>query len=817
MKPIAASVAAVTGFCVFLGGALHHLSQNERIIPLENGDLFAYYHPLLSFAKEAVRAGTAPLWNPYQSVGRPFLATFQCGLLYPPNWLIFLFDVPLAMLLVQLLTVMVGGIGTMFYLHHLKIEWGPTMLGAVLFGSSVFAETFNMAMGSSYCWLPLVFWAGHRLADGPSFGRSAMLSVLLLLCLLGGFPQYFFYTSVLLCIYLVSLVLLSRPRTAWRRSVLAFGFLGLSFVMTLGLASVQLLPTIELSLNSIRSVAAGFSSGPQPAASRSHAMASVGLQQFGYFWEMGPAIVFLPFAFGSRRKGAMLALGVTLLYIMVFVHAKRIPDLGLLSKLPFADAFRFPERFLRFGHFMMAALTAVGLSSFLKRSPLKLRTEHSGKPDWPCILAIMCTAVLLLPQFRNFLGLFRTSSAYVILLMPVLLLGVGVLLNETRCSLRSKIAAAASMAILACSGMFIYKDIIYPAFSLFVLILVLGLMLVVQSPGHSAWAKSPVVWTIAFLILIDVNGKQNAGLSVPAFLTDGSAKAAHYLKRVADMAGYDRVLAPGISPNHASVSRVFNVDDYEPLTLTRWQNFVRLAVGEERFDSRLSYFYLFYGGVRSYFSTDPRFLQMMGLASLRYLLTEEPLEQPKSPGLKPGCNGNVLESDDDSSLYVYENEFSMPRVYLVSDYVITNSEEESLEAIENHRDSLRYLVVLEDGSPSFSPSEGAESSGEAGIRNYGTNEVRVEVKAVRPSLLILTDSYFPGWKAYVDGEERPIWRANSLFRAVEVAAGRHAVMFRYRPASVRWGFGISLVTLAFVMIGVTVERHRMKRSASTEV
>ncbi|UCD55970.1 MAG: YfhO family protein, partial [Candidatus Hydrogenedentota bacterium] len=74
----------------------------------------------------------------------------------------------------------------------------------------------------------------------------------------------------------------------------------------------------------------------------------------------------------------------------------------------------------------------------------------------------------------------------------------------------------------------------------------------------------------------------------------------------------------------------------------------------------------------------------------------------------------------------------------------------------------------------------------------------------------LTDSYYPGWNAFVDGMRRPVWRANSLFRAVEVPPGVHTLIFRYQPASVRWGIVISLASVVLAAMGLFIERRYLR-------
>ena len=68
----------------------------------------------------------------------------------------------------------------------------------------------------------------------------------------------------------------------------------------------------------------------------------------------------------------------------------------------------------------------------------------------------------------------------------------------------------------------------------------------------------------------------------------------------------------------------------------------------------------------------------------------------------------------------------------------------------------------------------------------------VEAELGCPGLVVAGDSYYPGWRARVDGERRPVQELYAV-RAVRVGAGRHTVEFRYRPASVYWGFGLTLL------------------------
>jgi uncharacterized membrane protein YfhO len=72
--------------------------------------------------------------------------------------------------------------------------------------------------------------------------------------------------------------------------------------------------------------------------------------------------------------------------------------------------------------------------------------------------------------------------------------------------------------------------------------------------------------------------------------------------------------------------------------------------------------------------------------------------------------------------------------------------------------------------------------------------VIVHATTRRPGVLVLTDTYFPGWEVEIDGEPSKVHRVDYLLRGVSLSPGSHRIEFRYRPASWRGGWIISLVT-----------------------
>jgi hypothetical protein len=107
---------------------------------------------------------------------------------------------------------------------------------------------------------------------------------------------------------------------------------------------------------------------------------------------------------------------------------------------------------------------------------------------------------------------------------------------------------------------------------------------------------------------------------------------------------------------------------------------------------------------------------------------------------------------------------------------------------------VRHEVVVEEGRVAVARPLGFRGSSR--IAWSRADAVALEVEASHPGFAVLVDGYQAGWRAWVDGRPAEVLRANTLFRAVPVPAGRHLVVMRYRPAAALWGGLLSAVGLA---------------------
>jgi hypothetical protein len=103
---------------------------------------------------------------------------------------------------------------------------------------------------------------------------------------------------------------------------------------------------------------------------------------------------------------------------------------------------------------------------------------------------------------------------------------------------------------------------------------------------------------------------------------------------------------------------------------------------------------------------------------------------------------------------------------------------------------------------------------QARIADYMNLRVTIQATLNSTGVLVLADSFDPGWRAFVNGRETEILRANLFFRAVLLQPGNHLVEFRYEPRSFSLGLIVSLTTVAVLIGAGAVTAVRRRRQAS---
>jgi hypothetical protein len=105
----------------------------------------------------------------------------------------------------------------------------------------------------------------------------------------------------------------------------------------------------------------------------------------------------------------------------------------------------------------------------------------------------------------------------------------------------------------------------------------------------------------------------------------------------------------------------------------------------------------------------------------------------------------------------------------------------------------RAMVLLPDEYESHLKAQPGDVR--VGARIFSTHEISAQVQSLTNSLVVVAQTHYPAWKAYVDGKRVPLLRANHAFQAIEVPAGEHNIRLAYEDSRFRMGLVISLLTL----------------------
>ena len=180
---------------------------------------------------------------------------------------------------------------------------------------------------------------------------------------------------------------------------------------------------------------------------------------------------------------------------------------------------------------------------------------------------------------------------------------------------------------------------------------------------------------------------------------------------------------------------------------------------------------------------------LIDLLNVKYVITEVEIPNPARYRL----------AYQDAAVRVYENLGVMPRAFTLPTSATVQTD--NFAAAVQQYDLHHYVIVDARNTEHATRNPQPASSIAQRVSSYGRNEVTVDATASEPSWLVLADSYFPGWKAFVrpqgaggeDEQEVEIYRVDGNFRGVLLSPGAWTVRFKYSPDSVKIGAFVTFI------------------------
>jgi hypothetical protein len=757
--------------CVFRGGMLY-----QR-------DLSVFFAGWAEAFARCVADGSWPLWNPHPTFGQPMLATALAQVLYPTTWLNLVVQFPIQMTVSAVLHLAIAGVGVWALLRGLGGSQLAALAGGIAWAASgPFLSSASMPnMYVAAAWLPWVLHLAHRTLGRQRLRDAVLWGAGLAAMVFAGSPDL----AVMAVMAVPALagdadLVAAVRRRPWRALTVA----ALAGALALALSAIQSLPTLELARTSMRAdlqeswrtfwsnhpfivaqAVLPLTFDPLPLAREWRALLFEGREPFLSSIYMGGPLLALAtagaLASRSRMRWSFLLLAALGLLLSFGRHT---PVYSLaVEALPVLKAFRYPSKFVVLTGAGLAALAGLGIDAW--------RDPRAGTRSlW--LVAIAAPQVAL---SASALYLSRPGAVWRALLDPTFADRYPTIVAFGAVCSHLKLAAALTAVVAVVAGVRAWRPRRGAAGAASVALVAL-LDLVVHTR-----ALNPVV-------------PREAGRYRPA-IVEGVAHRRPNRTLVLDYA--DRRLSSlvlgrpvGIAwPIDSGSVLQFAMQREYPVTIGSgsWgiEGFPSDVPMVNTKDAMLAVYALKttvpsarYGRVLRTFGVDYVVsLHEGGLAGPLELVARH---------VSPFIQGEAR---------LWRVRDPLPRAYWVGRASTGDLNELLHRVLEDPGFEPRREVVLDGEGPgarlSSSPSGGG--SGEARIVALGPDRLAVETAADTDGYLVVTESWAPGWRAEVDAHAAPVLKANGVFRAVRVPAGRHRVDMTYRPLSVTVGLGISFV------------------------
>ncbi len=730
-------------------------------------DLSRFFYPLREFSVSEFRASHIPLWNPYIHCGSPHLAEFQTSVFYPLSAIYLLFSYPQGFNYFIILHIFLAG----FFTYLLMREWiysryAAFLSAAVFMFSGYIISVINLlASLGSVVWLPLVILFYGRALKKNRLKNSILTGVFLALMILAGGEPVIVIGTILI------LILLNLRQSQVKS-------LALALLVAIGLTAFQILPFLEYLRHSSRA-GMGFTEASMwslpPYALLDLVIPFLSEADYLYkdYWSrqswllvyyMGIftvvcAFISLKFGMTKRRKAFfyILALG------LVISFGRYTPFYYFLYRaLPGFGLSRYPIKFFFMVAFSVAVLAGMGLD-YYRKNYLKLKRFLNA------LLVIACAgSFLYLFLNLNFTEVYNSLYKKILEAFP------GFLVQRANLA---QLVFIAAYNLKRAIGYFMF--------------LALCMFLPLRSKAKVNFII-PVLLCVSLLDIFTANRDVYQNMDIEEYLEPGPTIG--FLKK------------------DTGLYRTFN----SPTTIMRnvfiperdYFEGVRSAKERMVTNRNVSFgIYSAYGYgslynkrhekvVEAIVNVDsPEETNLLNLLNAKYVISPKDFKAKGYKMVRKGEKANI-----------YENENVLPRAFLVDKAVIIKDEEKILERMKSRDFNPAGEVILEEDFSSTNHYPLTSIHEQVDILKYSPNEVTIETNVGASKFLVLSDSYYPGWKAYIDGERTSIYRANYILRAVYLEPGKHIVSFIYDPFSFKIGAIVSLLTV--LLIAILLQRFR---------
>lgn len=689
---------------------------------------------------QSLGAGLLPLWNPYEMAGKPHLANFQSSVFYPFNFILFLKPFTMFWSLFIFLQPVLAGVFTYLFLRHLNLRRSASLLGSITFSfsafSSVWFEWGNVV--HTALWLPLILLAKEKLLKKLSMMWAIILIFAEVSQIFAGHLQIYLYSFIFSNVYLTTRIIQisygeKKKEVASLSIKKYFPFL-LIGIIVFAIASIQLIPTLQFVSLSARDVDLDWSKQgwflPVNHLIQFIAPDFFGNPSTGNYWGIWnyaevngyiglTGLLFALFSVITRRDKKTLFFSISTFVAFIFALNQPLARLPFDLSIPFVSTAQ-PTRLLFITSFSLSVLAALGFDYFLKNYTL-----HRRKITYAIISVLTFIGIILVS-----LWLYTVFGQKPQANVPFDVFEVA------KSNLKLPTIIFTVMTVLLITFYLFYKK------NKYLLYVLIGGMLF-----------------ISIFDLLRFSFKFNSFTKQEYFFP--STKAIEFLqsqKGIFRIASVDSRILP---PNFATFYKLQAIEGYDPLYL---RSYAELVSAYKRGKADINPPFGF-NRIVEFQDTDSSFYDML---NVKYILSFDDIINPK-----------YKKVFQEGKTKIYENTLALPRAYFAKQVYNVNNQQEAAEIMFGKQFNPLSDAVVEGVLSTQSNQEWSEEK--ATIKEYTPNKVIIEIYTEKEGFLIISDSYYPTWKAKItdmsNSTELKIYKTNMNFRGVVVPKGRHQVEF----------------------------------------
>ncbi len=754
-------------------------------------DAVALFGPWRQWTRDLLQAGVLPLWNPHLFLGMPFMSNGQTSVLYAPNVVYWILPIRGAMLLDAIFHSVILGVGGYALARALLRTRNASWLCALclMLGSGV---ATHLSVGhttwhAARAFLPWLLWALILFVRNHQSKHLFALAGFFALQLFAGYPPYVLWSACWCVVFFVAWLWASRTSLSEALRLMCSRRLLLPGVLLLLLSAALVLPLRETSAQSTHGAEIPYNIAVSPSSTLygwvrlalpnffgGNRNAQWSIEKFSH--EEAAYIGLLPLAlallsplfwrwknesslaanceeseFDPRRFVAVVWLILPIALILSLGDHTPIYR-ALYDTLPPLRMFRVPARWLEIWFFAACVLAAFGWDAALGISTRHKKTIFSGITIlalllffgvilinfWPVDSALWMETAQWTKRFmRADYALRLEYAAYLkSFALQSLMLAFGVLLGALMVLLRVR-SAGASAKMNWRIGLLI--------------LIACDLLLVFWSSARYAregWPKKP--WPSGIEKYYSSSDRWNTAFEDTAF---------------------------GYGLDQALPLEIDLLGGYDALASRDFFAFAGVIENQETWSSQYQASYL-----------DP----LLRAAAVTHVFASQ-----GSPWLQllPQHNAKLIAKfgDGKKQMQLWKLLKPWPRAFLTS-RIKHAPRENQLQLLRKMALRSTPGVVTDDGM--FPNLQSTRNTRQSKLKwSRGNNFSTLEIQTSHPQILVESEALFPGWRAWINGNPAKIERANFLFRAVEVPAGKSRIVFIYDNQTFRIGMFLSLLGL----------------------